>query len=291
MKRPAPLIVIVGETASGKSSLAMDLAIRFNGEIIAADSWTVRRGVDIGTAKPGKDDREKVPHHLLDMVEPCGDYTAAVFKRDAVRAIHDISSRLKLPVMVGGTGLYIDGVIFDFGFLPPSGKSLRQELNEISIEELIARIEAEQISLEGIDTRNKRRLIRLLETGGGRPSSATLRQNTLLIGLRKPREELKARIEARVDKMIESGLEDEVRRLSDRYGWQCEALKGIGYREWKEYFAGSQDLEKTRERIVSSTMGLAKRQRTWFKRNKSIHWVDSSKKAVELVESFLKKSE
>src|SRR5690349_18861877 len=112
------LVVIVGETASGKSQLAMDLAERFNGEIIAADSWTVRREVNIGTAKPSLEDQQRIRHHLLDVVEPCDDFTAAVFKDLANQAIDDIAGRGKLPIMVGGSGLYIDSVLYDYGFLP-----------------------------------------------------------------------------------------------------------------------------------------------------------------------------
>lgn len=284
-----PLVVIVGETASGKSALALELAEKFNGEIICADSWTVRREVNIGTAKPSAEDRQRVKHHLLDAVDPCGDFTAAVFKRLAASAIEDISSRGKLPIMVGGTGLYIDSVIYDFGFLPEGNRKDRHELNSLSAEDLKRRAEAQGLSLEGIDVRNKRRLIRLLETGGKRPTKGSLRENTLVLGVSLPREKLRERVTRRTDKMLELGLEQEVKKLSSKYGWACEALKGIGYREWSEYFAGSQDRQQTRERIISATMGLAKRQRTWFKRNKGIHWLDNREEAVEIVTTFLNK--
>lgn len=280
-----PLLVIVGETASGKTELSLKLAHRFGGEIICADSWTVRKEVDIGTAKPTPEERAEVPHHLLDVVEPCEDFTAAVFKRLAGRALEDIAGRGRLPIMVGGTGLYVDGVIYDFDFLPAGDRAEREELNKLSIAKLLERIEYSKIELGDVDTRNKRRLIRLIETKGRRPGRAPLRDNTLIIGLRTPREEIERRIVKRLDDMLASGLEDEVRALADRYGWDCEALKGIGYAQWKRYFSGDQSLPETRTKIIKATFEYAKRQRTWFKRNKSIHWFDNPVDMAEVVDS------
>jgi tRNA dimethylallyltransferase len=267
-----PLLAVVGETASGKSALALRLAEQFNGELICADSWTVRRQLNIGTAKPTTEEQASVPHHLLDVVDPDEDFTAAVFKRLALEAITNISARGKLPILVGGTGLYIDGVLYDYSFLPPAEPGVREALNALTIPELLARIDAAGIDLGQADIRNKRRLIRLLETGGSEQHKHPLRSNTLIIGLQPDRDLLKERIIARVDTMLNQGLEQEVAALSKAYGWDTEGLKGIGYREWRDYFLGSQTLAQTRERIISSTVGLAKRQRTWFKRNKSIHW-------------------
>ena len=284
-----PLVVIVGETASGKSALAMRLAHIFNAEIICADSWTVRRAVDIGTAKPTAEERQTIRHHLLDVVDPCGDFTAAVFKRLANAAISDIASRGRLPIMVGGTGLYIDGVLFDYGFLPKADKGQREKLNALQVAELLSIIEAEGLPLEGIDIRNKRRLIRLIESGGERPSSNGLRSNTLLLGVSLSQESLRQRITERVDEMLSLGLESEAKELTKAYGWRCEALKGIGYREWQAYFEGSQNLEQTRARIIRSTLDLAKRQRTWFKRNKSINWIWKTEEAADLITTFLNK--
>jgi tRNA dimethylallyltransferase len=285
-----PLLVIVGETASGKTELSLKLAHRFGGEIICADSWTVRKHVDIGTAKPTPEERAEIPHHLVDVVEPCEDFTAAVFKRLANDAIADIAGRGRLPIMVGGTGLYVDGVIYDYDFLPAGDRSEREELNKLSIAKLLERIEYSKIELGDVDTRNKRRLIRLIETKGRRPGRAPLRDNTLMIGLRTPREEIERRIVKRLDDMLASGLEDEVRGLADRYGWDCEALKGIGYAQWQGYFSGGQSLPETRVKIIKATFEYAKRQRTWFKRNKSIHWFDNPvdmAKVVDSVTTFL----
>lgn len=280
-----PLLVIVGETASGKTALAIELAKKFDGEIICADSWTVRRGVDIGTAKPTEEQRREVPHHLLDVVEPCGEFTAAVFKRLANEAIEDIAGRGRLPIMVGGTGLYVDGVIYDFDFLPAGDRSEREELNRLNVAQLLDKVRGLKLDHTGVDTRNKRRLIRLIETKGQKPTRQPLRENTFMIGLRTPREEIERRIIARLDEMIEAGLEDEVRSLAERYGWDCEALKGIGYAQWKDYFTGDQSLPETRGRIIKATFEYAKRQRTWFKRNKSIHWFAAPVNMAEVVDA------
>ncbi len=292
----SPLICIVGETGAGKSALGLELAEKVGGEIICADSWTVRREVNIGTAKPSLADQKRVRHHLLDVVAPCADFTAAVFKRLTNAAIADIIGRGKLPIMVGGTGLYIDGVIFDYGFLPAGDRGEREALNVLSAEQLMEKVLAAGFSLDNIDARNKRRLIRLLENGGARPTKAALRPNTLLLGVKIPREELKKRIETRADAMLATGLEQEVRHLSETYGWDCEALKGIGYREWRPYFEETevtqektQTLAETRAKIISATLGLAKRQRTWFKRNNSIQWLDDPSNAVEIITTFLNK--
>lgn len=281
-----PLIVIVGETASGKSELALRLAREFDGEIICADSWTVRREVNIGTAKPTAKERAEVPHHLLDVVEPCEDFTAAVFKRLANEAIKDISNRGKLPILAGGTGLYIDGVIYDFGFLPAGDRQAREELNVMTNQELLTEVKRRKIPLGDVDIRNKRRLIRLIETGGAVPTKTALRPNTLIIGLRPDRDELNERIIKRTDAMLAAGLEDEVRGLAKRYRWDCEALKGVGYAQWQDYFNGAKTLASTRQKIIKATLDLAKRQRTWFKRNKSIQWFSTPVKWPNVVDSI-----
>ncbi len=285
-----PLLVIVGETASGKTSLAIELARRLNGEIICADSWTVRREVNIGTAKPTIEEQKRVPHHLLDVAGPDEDFTAAVFKKLALESIDEISSRGKLPIMVGGTGLYIDGVIYDFNFLPAGDRDDRELLNNLSIKELLKIIGERGIELGEVDQRNKRRLIRLIETNGAKPTRKQLRPKTLILGITPDAEQRNERIEARTDKMIAAGLEQEVAGLIDRYGWDCEALKGVGYAQWRGYFEQQKTLDETRLAINKATKDLAKRQRTWFKRNKSIHWIDTPvnvPKTVDIVTTFL----
>ncbi|MEK7059981.1 MAG: tRNA (adenosine(37)-N6)-dimethylallyltransferase MiaA [Patescibacteria group bacterium] len=281
----SPLLVIVGETAAGKTALSIALAQRLGGEIICADSWTARRQADIGTAKPSREEQAAVPHHLLDVVEPDEDFTAAVFKRLANEAIKDISNRGKLSIMVGGTGLYVDGVLYDYGFLSAGDRGAREQLNQLSNQELLKRIDQLGLELGDVDIRNKRRLIRLIETNGAVPTRQAMRQSTLIIGLKYDRSELEERVTLRVDGMLEAGLKDEVRGLAERYGWDCEALKGVGYAQWKGYFEGTETAAEARQKIIKQTLDLAKRQRTWFKRNKSIQWFNTPVNETEIVDT------
>ncbi len=279
-----PLLVLVGETASGKSALALELADRLNGEIICADSWTVRREVNIGTAKPPLEDLVRVPHHLIDIVGPDEDFTAAVFKGRALEAVHEITKRGKLPILVGGTGLYVDGILYDYGFLPEGDRAAREALNVLTNDQLIGMIADKGLELGDIDTGNKRRLIRLIETNGAVATRQEVRPNTLVIGIKIDRTVLYARIEKRVDAMLVNGLEAEVKGLEERYGWDCEGLKGVGYSQWRDYFTGSQTLYETRAKIIKATQDLAKRQRTWFKRNKSIRWFSAPVNTTDVVD-------
>ncbi len=164
----------------------------------------------------------------------------------------------------------------------------RQSLSNLSLEELQQRVMENNFETAGIDVRNKRRLVRLLETGGAIPTKASsMRTDTLVIGIKLPRAKLRANIEKRVESMFRGGLKHEVKKLADNYGWECEALKGIGYREFKDYFAGGQSLAATKRKIVKSTLDLAKRQRTWFKRNLEIKWVEDLESAKQTVKTFL----
>jgi len=323
-----PLIAIVGETASGKSALALELAQKFNGEIICADSWTVYRDFDIGTAKPSTAERALVPHHLLDIADPTEGFSAAIFQRLANQALMDIASRGKVPILVGGTGLYVDSVLFDYSFLKPHEPNLRAELNLKNLDELLVLADARNFDMSNIDVRNKRRVIRHIENEGVLPTRQKMRENTLVLGMTIPRDELKVRVAKRVDHMLEIGLEHEVHELALYYGWNVEPMKGIGYREWRDYFtvgdgagdggdskgasttilprtepiefsdsAVGQDADMpaltrqaVRQRIIKSTMDLAKRQRTWFKRNSSIQPIYDRSYTVELVTTFLNKS-
>ena len=281
------LVAIVGETASGKSALAMDIARQFNGEIICADAMTVYQGFDIGTAKPSENDQAEVPHHMLDVASPTTGFNAAQFKAQAEQAIHAISARGKLPVLVGGSGLYVDSVLYDYAFLPSPNIGERDVLNTMQLADLLMLAHERGLDTSGIDIANKRRVIRLIENGGAVAQRAPLRAETCIIGLRIERDSLESQVKKRVTVMFEAGLEDEVRALAGRYGWDAEPMRSIGYREWREYFAGQADLHETQERIVRSTMQLAKKQRTWFKRNISIQWVDDPSNAVDIVTTFL----
>jgi tRNA dimethylallyltransferase len=285
----SPLVVIVGETASGKSSMAMKLAQKYNGEIISADSWTVYPGFNVGTAKPNTAEMEEIRHYLIDVADPVEGYNAALYKKQAQSAIKDITSRGKIPIMVGGTGLYIDSVVYDYQFLPVGDENDREFYNGMTLELLIEMATKSNIDLSNIDQRNKRRVIRAIESNGQKPRKNSVRPATLILGVKKQKEHLAQRIEKRVDQMIKLGLEHEVSELANKYGWGVEAMKGIGYREWQDYFNSTQTLEQTKERIIRATLGLAKRQRTWFKRNDNIQWCEDYEQSNKLVNDFLNK--
>jgi tRNA dimethylallyltransferase len=253
------VIVVVGPTASGKTALAIKLAKLFNGEIIAADSRTVYKHMDIGTAKPTKQEQAEIRHHLIDVVNPDGYFSAADFKELAQKAIADIESRNKLPIVVGGTGLYIDALIYDFGFASPEIAKRR-------------------------DPKNPRHLDKSVTSNRGE-----LRANTLIIGLKMPREALRARIAQRVDAMFKAGFIEETKALAKAYGWQLRSLQTPGYKAMRKYLEGQLTLDETKEEFIKNDLNLAKRQMTWFKRNNSIHWLGDPREAVEIVTTFLNK--
>lgn len=282
-----PLVAIVGQTATGKSRLAIQLAEEFKGEIITADSWTVRKYLDIGTAKPSASERGRVQHHLLDIVAPCQDFNAAQFKQLALKKLDEIHARQSVPFLVGGTGLYIDSVLFDYSFSPPADLKIRKRYNSMTLQELLSEAERNNLDTNSIDTRNKRRVIRLLETNGAQPEKKNLRPNTLVIGISADKPTLDDRIEQRIRAMIEQGLAEEVEQLADTYGWECEGLKGIGYREWRAYFESRASLEDTIQSVIRSTRQLAKRQKTWFRANKSIRWCTTQAEARQEMYTFL----
>jgi tRNA dimethylallyltransferase len=210
-----------------------------------------------------------------------------MFKEMAESAIVDIYKRGKLAILAGGTGLYIDSVLYDFGFLPNLGLDERAALDAMELPQLIRYAKEEGVDLSGIDVRNKRRVVRAIEAGGQRPTKGDLRPDAEVIGLRLSNDDLRNRVEQRVDTMLAAGLENEVKGLSDKYGWDIEPMKGIGYREWREFFQGTQNLAETRQRIISGTMNLAKRQRTWFKRSPDIQWFGSIDDAYNYASKLL----
>ncbi len=290
MRLSDSLVVIAGETASGKSALAMSLAGKFGGELVCADSWTVYKGFDVGTAKPSPEEQKKTRHHLLDIADPAVGFSAVEFQKQARLAIDDICARGNLPIMVGGTGLYIDSVLYGYQFLPAPARGVREALNALTLEEVVQKAAGMGLNTMGIDLRNKRRVIRLIENNGVRPTKGNIRPRTLVMGVETDRDDLRERITWRVDSMLACGLENEVKKLAQQYGWEVEPMKGIGYREWQLYVNGLQSLEQTRDRIIAASMGLAKRQRTWFKRNDCIHWLqhpNTESQAVAYTTTFL----
>ncbi len=281
-----PLVVVVGPTASGKSALAMQIARQHSGEIIAADSRTVYRGMDIGTAKPTLHDQAQVPHHLVDVRNPDESFSAAEFKRLADAVIEDIIHRGKLPILVGGTGLYIDAILFDYQFGPTADEVERARLNGLSIEELQRMCRLNNIDMP-INSMNKRHLVRAIELGGLLKQKKMLRDNTLVVGIATDREILRQRIQQRAQEMVAAGVLDEVAALGTRYQWNGEALKGNIYRIFRPVVEGDKSADEALEEFVRSDMALAKRQMTWFKRNPYIKWSSSPEKLRAMVDTFL----
>lgn len=284
----SPVIVIVGETASGKSALAIELAKQFNGEIISADSRTVYRGMDIGTAKPTLEERQGIAHYGFDLAEPRRQFTAYDFQQLAKKCVANITNRYKLPIIVGGTGLYIDAYLYNFVFRPRADETTRSKLQMQPVSELQKRVIDAGLALPE-NTQNPRHLRRLLEVGPPPQQIKTLRPNTLVLGLMVPRNELEQRITARVESMLDAGLVDEVKALTDRYG-SVEALRAPSYKAFASYLKGEIDLAEAKHRVIRDDLSLAKRQRTWFKRNPHIHWIEGENKlaqATKLVSAFL----
>lgn len=283
-----PLVVIVGPTGSGKTALSIALAKRFNGEIISADSRTVYVGMDIGTAKPSPEERQGVPHYGFDVVAPNEAFSAYDFKRLAQTAITAITSRGNLPFLVGGTGLYIDSVLYDFAFRAKPTHAVRRQVVGLTVEELQAKVIAADLPMP-LNSRNPRHLSRLLESGQPPDQPKAMRQNTLIIGLSISQQDLKARLEKRVGSMLEDGLIDETRALVEHYG-DTEALRTPEYKAVAAYMRGELSLDDAKLQMVRDDLRLAKRQRTWFKRNNSIHWLsgdDVFEQAVALIQPFI----
>jgi len=279
------LIVVLGPTASGKTDLAIKLAKKFNGELVSADSRMVYKKMDIGTAKP------EYPHHLINVVSLKQDFNVALYKEKALKAIEEIIEKGKLPILVGGTGLYVKAIVdnLDFPKIKPD-KKMRKELEKKSKQELYSLYKKlDKKGAKTIDKDNKRRLIRAIEVcllSGKVFSGQRLKQEPLFdalqIGIRKTKEELRKSIEKRTEQMFKKGLEKEAKRLLAKYGKNNPALSTIGYAEWKE----NKTKEQIKKDIISNTVKFAKRQMTWFEKEK-IKWVRNQKEAERLVKKSL----
>lgn len=286
-----PLVAIIGETASGKTSAAIELAKRISGEIICADSRTVYKDMDIGTAKPTASERKEVAHHLIDVVRPDESFSAAKFQSLANKCIQQIEDRGNTPILVGGSGLYVDAVLYNFQFSNQANSNDRERLNQMSDEELTTLLHTKKIDASSLNTKNRRHTIRAIERAGQpQPIKSALRGNTIILGLRLERDELNLRIDERVEQMFRDGVVDEVKELANKYGWENEAMSGIGYRVIRQYLEGGASLDEVKAAFKARDRSLAKRQRTWFKRNPDIKWFEDKAKlieyAVEFVDSF-----
>lgn len=302
---PAALVAIVGSTAVGKTALAVALAAEFDAEIVSADSRQVYRGLDIGTAKPTAAERALAPHHVVDVVSAdSAAFSVAVWREHAERAMQDILARGKRPWLVGGTGFYVQSLVagLELPNVPPQPDlraELARTLQEEGMDALFARLQRlDPVAAARIDRRNPRRLIRALEVclASGKPFSAQRTQRpppypVLQIGLRTGRDSLYQRIDERVDCMVAGGFIAEVERLLDQgVTTDLPSMQSAGYRQLAAYLQGSCTLAEAIQQTKYATHQLAKRQETWFRKQKGIQWIevgpDTVAAAREWIRSF-----
>lgn len=288
MPEPPPVLAIVGATATGKSALALELAEALDGEIINADALQVYRGFDIGTAKPGAEERARIPHHLIDILEPHERYSAGDFARRAAEAIDEIRSRGRLPVVVGGSGLYLRALFEGLSPIPPGDPEVRRRLRE--------RLEAEGLPALAAELRERdpetaarlppgdtQRILRALEVSlvSGEPLSAYIsrqpfgaqRIEAVRVGLTLPRGILYDQIAGRVAQMVQGGWVEEVASLLSRgLSPGLPAFQAIGYRQLVQYLEGTWSLDRAIAETIQATRRFAKRQETWFRRETDITW-------------------
>lgn len=275
------VIAVVGATASGKTSYAIELAKKINGEIISADSRLVYKGMDIGTAKPTIDEMQEIPHYMIDVVEPEYNYSVGLYVKEAKKRITDIISRGKVPIVVGGTGLYFRVLLenYDLPDVKPDYE-LRKELSSYSYEELLEMLtKLDEKAANSVEKNDKKKLIRYIEIIklAGKPLDLVRgvkekEFNVEWVGLNFPREILYDRINKRVDLMIEQGLIDETKKLLQKHGRISNITDTIGYREVLSYLDGELSLDEAKDKLKQNTRNYAKRQLTWFRKNEQINW-------------------
>ena len=281
--------VIIGPTAVGKTKLSIDLAKALNGEIISGDSMQIYRTMDIGTAKVTKDEMEGIPHYMIDIRNPEESFSVAEFQELVRGHIREITERGKLPIIVGGTGLYIQSVLYDYQFTDEAGDSVyREQMDKLAIEHGVEYIhkklqEVDPESANRIHANNVRRVIRALEifhtTGQKMSDQLEQQENELLydvslIGLTMDRTMLYDRINLRVDHMIEQGLLQEVEALYENGVRDCQSIQAIGYKELYNYFEGHASLEEAVSQLKTNSRRYAKRQLTWFRNKMDVAWFD-----------------
>lgn len=284
------VIVICGPTASGKTALSIELAKKINGEIISSDSMQIYKYMDIGTAKPTQEEMQGIKHYLLDFVEPNQRYSVAEFKKDAEKSIEEILNKGKVPIIVGGTGLYVDSLIYGIEYQEIKfDEKYREELEKRAEAEGLENLynEAKQIdpqAIEKISENDKKRILRILEiykaTGKNKTEQEIesrkngVKYDYKVFAINMERKKLYERINARVDIMIEHGLIQEVQNLLKRYDEFPTAMQGLGYKEVVECLNGKISKEEMIEKIKRETRRYAKRQLTWFRKNKQTIWIE-----------------
>lgn len=285
------VVVIVGPTASGKTALSIELAKKIDGEIISSDSMQIYKDMDIGTAKVTKEEAQGIKHYLVDFVSPDQRYTVSDFKKDSEAAIKEILEKGKVPIVVGGTGLYVNSLIYGIEY---QDMKIDEEYRNMLIKRAEDPLELEKMwdeantidpeAMVKISKNDMKRIIRVLEiyksTGKTKTEQEILSRQKgteydfKVFGISMDRERLYERINLRVDLMIEAGLEDEVRNLLEKYDEFPTAMQGLGYKEVKEYFDGILTREEMIDKIKQESRRYAKRQLTWFRRNEEIVWLD-----------------
>lgn len=276
-----PLLVVCGPTASGKTALSLKLAEDFNGEIISADSAQVYRKMDIGTDKVTAPERAKIKHHLIDIRDPDQPFTMADFKREASHAIQEIHLKGKVPIICGGTGLYISSVVenYDLPYAPPD-PDLRAELEAMDKDALYQMlVDLDPLAASKIHPNNIRYVVRAIETI--RFTEKPLQRlkakrvyNAFKMAIDWPREVLYERVNRRVDEQIEKGLFNEIKTLlSEGYSEKLQAFTALGYKEYFPYLRGEKPLEDCKEELRQNTRNFAKRQLTWFRKEEDIFWI------------------
>ena len=289
MKKPK-VIVICGPTASGKTKLSIEVAKMVNGEIVSADSMQIYKDMTIGTAKPTTEEMQGIKHYLIDFVSPDKRYSVAEYKNDATNAIEEIISKGKTPIVVGGTGLYVNSLIYEIEY--PSVEldmNYRKKLEEIAEKEGLYRLyemamKVDKLAMKKISPNDKKRICRVIEIYHATGKTKTQieiesrankpKYDYLVFGISMDREKLYERINKRVDIMIEDGLIDEVKKVLNKYDDFPTAMQGLGYKEVVEYINGDTTKEEMIEKIKMETRRYAKRQLTWFRRYDNITWID-----------------
>ena len=286
MAAERPLIVIIGPTASGKTGLALRIARQFNGEIISADSRAIYRGMDIGTAKPTKEELSEIQHWGIDLVNPDDRFTVYDFKKYVDEKIADIRSRNKLPILAGGSGLYVDAVIFDYQLDDEKNTTQERELLDgKSVNELIELCKKRDITLPE-NYKNKRYLIRAIERAGrcGNDRRQII-SNTTIVGISTTKDELMNRIIQRSDNMFSDGVIAETERLSRKFNFELESMKSNIYPIVKRLIDGEIGIDEAKALVVIDDWRLARKQMTWFRRNPFINWLplDEAEKYLQSV--------
>ena len=300
------VIVICGPTASGKTKLSIELAKKINGEIVSCDSMQIYKDMNIGTAKPTFEEMQGIKHYLLDFIEPDKRYSVAEFKKDAEKAIEEILNKGKIPIVVGGTGLYIDTIIYGIEYPKIEfDDKYRKELEEREKKEGLIKLyeEANQIDEEAIkkiSINDKKRILRILEiyhaTGKNKTEQEIISREKgpkfdyKVFAINMDREKLYERINKRVDIMIDNGLIDEVKKLLNKYKEFPTAMQGLGYKEVKEYLENKISKEEMIEKIKQESRRYAKRQITWFKKNKQTIWINGLNKIEDNINLIINSS-